>query len=78
MLVAHGQQPPKVHDLSKLLTSAMAFDASLANLSQDAVSLTPYATDSRYPDSLLVLTAVDGNDALAAARRVRAAIQHLI
>jgi|SRR5579863_4074163 HEPN domain-containing protein len=74
LLVARGILPPHKHDLTDLLTRALAFEPTLRSLAADATMLTSYAVEVRYPDSLVTCTAADGHAALAAGRRIREAV----
>ncbi len=54
--LAYKKQPPKrVHDLVMLLVNCMEFDKSFETLSDDALELNPYLSESRYPDDAFVI-----------------------
>src|ERR1035437_5269984 len=43
-------EPPKIHDLTRLLSIAKGYDPSLDSLEDDCNRLTQYAVDARYED----------------------------
>jgi HEPN domain-containing protein len=50
--LAHkGQTINKTHDLALLIKKCTALDAEFETFLNSAAELTPYATESRYPDS---------------------------
>ncbi len=49
-LVFKGQPIPKTHDLEKLVTDCIKYDATFSQLFDNAEALSPYATYTRYPD----------------------------
>lgn len=56
----------KTHNLVELVRQCIEHDGSFQELQLVAETLTPYATESRYPDTELVLT----GDRLAEAERL--------
>ena len=49
LLVSRGHQPPKVHDLTRLLTLCVAEVPDLASFADDCAFLSPLAVLARYP-----------------------------
>lgn len=48
--LVHCDQPfDKTHDLNVLVKAAMLFQARFSDFTDDALELTPYATEYRYP-----------------------------
>lgn len=54
-LIFKKQQPRRTHDLVDLLELCMEFDPEFKNFLQDAADLTPYVSESRYPDDSFVM-----------------------
>ena len=52
-LIGTGTSVPRTHDLVALVDIATRLDGGLAELSEAAAILTPYATLYRYPDTPL-------------------------
>jgi HEPN domain-containing protein len=48
-LVSHGKTVVKTHDLLQLLEACCAIDKTFETLKIDAATLTPFATEFRYP-----------------------------
>jgi HEPN domain-containing protein len=71
-LVSAGLSMPKTHDVGRLVQLASAHDAQMAQLQAMADSLTPFATEFRYPadDEAPMPTLQQANQALASARRI--------
>ncbi|HQR13591.1 MAG TPA: HEPN domain-containing protein [Nitrospira sp.] len=78
LLVHHGRDLSKTHDLVALLAQCVACDAGLAALESDCRKLTSYGVAARYPDDLFEPEETDGRDVVAAAHRVRAKILLLL
>ena len=77
-LVARGQQPPKIHDLPRLLKLCVAFAPDLASFVDECVFLSPLAVLSRYPGDEVESAREDAEKGVDIARRVREAIlKHL-
>lgn len=77
-LVYHGQMPQRTHDLALLLADCLVLDASLTTLDPDCLTLGVYAVAPRYPGFTATLGEQEGNDALAAMERIRAAVLALL
>jgi HEPN domain-containing protein len=73
-LVSCGVGFPKTHDLGELLDLIQPVQAALAESLQDVIVLTPYGVDLRYPGDRPEATAQEARDAVALARKVRAAV----
>lgn len=69
-LLFNHKNPPKTHDLEKLLELCVIFDSTLRALSDDIISLIPYATYSRYPDDYFEISRIDVEIAIAIAHKV--------
>lgn len=52
-LTAHGRTFPKIHDVSRLVTTAAEIDREFETYSVQAQTLSPYAIEFRYPDGEL-------------------------
>lgn len=70
VLVFYNRIPPRTHDLEKILTQCAEFDSSLKALTADVVTLTPYASYSRYPDSRFKIGRSDVEEAITIAQKV--------
>lgn len=77
-LVARGQVPPKIHDLPTLLLLCRKQGASLEDLDSDCEFLLGFGAAARYPGEFVTPTASEGREAVAAAKRVRQAVQALL
>ena len=69
-LVFNHNMPPKTHDLSKLLEQCVVFDLSLKALSDDVITLIPYAIYSRYPNDYFEVNRSDVETALIIANKI--------
>jgi len=69
---------PKTHVLARLIALIETRDAALAEELLDAVALTPYGVELRYPGDRPDATADDAREALHLARRVRDAVLPLL
>ena len=78
LLVARGTVPVPTHDLARLLADVGVLAAPLAHLQPDCDRLTPYAVVSRYPGLWPEPGRTEGSEALAAARRIYAAVRPLL
>ena len=77
-LVSRGQQPPKVHDLPRLLKLCVTFAPDLASFVDECAFLSPLAVLSRYPGDEAESTREDAERGVEIARHVREAIlKHL-
>lgn len=56
LLVAHGVEFPKTHDIARLLDLVATVDAELAEELRDAERLTTYGTEERYPSERPAVT----------------------
>lgn len=74
LLVSHGRQPPKIHDLTRLLTICLANAPELASFADDFVFLSPLAVLSRYPGGESDSAREDAHRGVEIARRVREVI----
>jgi len=74
LLVSHGQEPPKIHDLTKLLTLCVAYAPELASFGDDCLFLSPLAVRSRYPGDEPETAREDAEKGVQIARRIRAAV----
>jgi len=70
-LTWHQTEFPKTHDIKHLIELIGSCDKALAENIEEAVSLTPYAVEYRYPGDHPQLTAHEVAQALTVADRVR-------
>jgi HEPN domain-containing protein len=78
LLVSRGRKVPFIHDLGLLLRQCIATGAALKHFEDDCDLLTPYAVANRYPDVGPDPTEAESRMAVAAARRIVAAVRPLI
>ncbi len=69
-LVANGVQPEKTHDLLKLLTACVAFDAEFDAVNGDALYLQQFVIEARYPGDFPSFTLDQARRAYGAAQRI--------
>ncbi len=69
---------PKTHDVKALLRLIQARDTQLAASLQDAVALTPYGVELRYPGDRTNASTEDAREALRLAERVQDAVQKVL
>jgi HEPN domain-containing protein len=77
-LVWHQVDFPKTHDMSRLVELVRSADARLALVIADAVNLTPYGVEVRYPADLPEPTRDEAQAAVALAERVLEAVLGLL
>jgi HEPN domain-containing protein len=70
-LVLFSSEAPRTHDVIALLDKCTQVDSSLARLASDCHLLADYAVKTRYPEPGLETSMPIGQEAVAAARRVR-------
>ena len=78
LLVSHGRNPPRTHDLISILAACVEFAPSLATFEPECEQLTIRAVRSRYPDDREEITEADTRALVAGALRMRAAILPLL
>jgi HEPN domain-containing protein len=54
-LIFKRQNVRRTHDLVVLVENCMEFDAEFSIFLKDAADLTPYASETRYPDACFVM-----------------------
>ena len=74
-LVWHQIELQKTHDIETLLKLAGKVDSKIPDVLKDAVILTPYGVDYRYPGEYPQVTRTDAERALQLADHVRAEIR---
>ena len=74
-IVARGGTPPKIHDLTTLLTVCCEFDLTLTTFEESCRSLTRLGWVSRYPDSPEDPSEAEGKRAVELADKVCAAVR---
>jgi HEPN domain-containing protein len=74
-LVWHQIEFPKTHDIEALLRLTGKVDEKLPEILRDAVILTPYGVDYRYPGDYPEVTRTDAETAFQLAKRVRAEVR---
>jgi HEPN domain-containing protein len=70
-LVFRGRQPPRVHDLLKLVELCAAFDPRFSDLADDADFLSPLAVLARYPGDPADPSRADAERGVRIAERIR-------
>jgi HEPN domain-containing protein len=75
-LVLNSLEPPRTHDLAKLLDLAQRFDGTVLRLYDDCLLLNPYAVTERY--AFAEPPETTARDAIAAGYRIRTAIGRLL
>ena len=73
-LVYHQMEFTKTHDIAQLLDLVATKGPELAEMLCDAVALTPYAVEARYPGDAIALTVAEAEEAIATAQEARKAI----
>ena len=73
-LVQHQIEFPKTHDLDELLDLVVRVDSALAESLRDAIVLTDYGVDIRYPGDSPGITHEEARNALVLAGKVAEAI----
>jgi HEPN domain-containing protein len=68
-LIAHGETPPRTHDLEQLLKLCTVYDSTLLSQQPLAQALNPFGVLVRYRD--LSATLADAQDAIKTMRRLR-------
>ncbi|MBI5814284.1 MAG: HEPN domain-containing protein [Nitrospinae bacterium] len=69
---------PKTHDIQELLNLVGTVDGILADSLRQAISLTPYGVEIRYPAGLPDPSQGEAEQALILAEKVRAAIARML
>lgn len=73
-LAARDREPPRIHDLVRLVDECRQTDPSFGGTDDDALLLNPWYIPGRYPvHRTLAAAAEDATAALAAAERILAA-----
>jgi HEPN domain-containing protein len=57
-LVAHDIEPPKIHDLEKIVKLCKNINGDFSQIEIDCQKITPYGVASRYPDEIAVDEAI--------------------
>jgi HEPN domain-containing protein len=74
-LVWHQIEFPKTHDIEALLKLAGGADKKIPEILREAIILTPYGVDYRYPGDYPEVTRTDAERAFQSAERVRSEIR---
>ena len=74
-LILVGEDPPRIHDLPRLLALCMKSDPTLAATTDQCVFLSRIGAISRYPDNPAEPTEEDARKAVHLAREVREAMR---
>jgi HEPN domain-containing protein len=74
VLVFHGREFPKVHDVAEIL-ALLPVSARPAMAPAEARKLTVYATVTRYPGDYDPISLAEAREAVKLARRVRSAVR---
>jgi len=75
-LVWHQVEFPKTHDIKRLLDLIASFDPVLAEALREAVTLTPYGVEYRYPGDYPEVSVEDAKMSLKTAGQVRDEIRN--
>jgi len=75
LLVWHQIEFRKTHDIQELLNLLTSIDHDLPDILSEAVDLTPYGVEYRYPGDYPDATVEDATKALSLARHVRDVIR---
>jgi HEPN domain-containing protein len=70
-LTLHQVEFPKTHDIDELLDLIMPIDGKLSESLRDVIVLPNYGVDVRYPGGLPGVTAIDAQQAIQLADKVR-------
>jgi len=70
LIVTHGETVPKTHNLGNLVSIIEEWEPGIISILEDALDLTPYAIESRYPDSDNP-SYEDAKEAIQSATRIR-------
>ncbi len=70
-ILFHGKEIRKIHLLDQLALSCQELDASFEALKEDAVFLTQFYIETRYPANMPEFTQEDAEQAYAAAGRIK-------
>jgi HEPN domain-containing protein len=73
-LAYHGDDIPRIHDLTVLVDVASDYDSSIDELEEPAELLVPFAVAARYPFTHAEPDAAEAEDAFDAATTIRDAI----
>lgn len=71
MILLKQKQLPKIHSLDRLLEICVADDMSLATLKDDAIYLTDFYVETRYPGNYNEFNWQDAKEALTAAKNIK-------
>ncbi len=77
-LVRNGVDFPKTHDIQEVLDLVEPIDTDLAHSLEDAIALTQYAVEARYPGGMPEPDAEEAQAALALAEKVRDAVMRAL
>ncbi|MBI1926963.1 HEPN domain-containing protein [Candidatus Poribacteria bacterium] len=77
-LVYHGIQFPKIHNLAEIVDMCSSKDASFKEIKERAETLTPFATEARYPDDWYLPSAKETQEALEIAEEIKTFVLHRI
>ncbi len=70
-IASRGTEPPRVHDLPRLLFLCRELDSSFSGDEADVLLLNPWYIPGRYPvQHAVTATRSDGEEAIAAAERI--------
>lgn len=69
-LAYHEKHVRKIHELDELLAECEQFDAAFRTLREDALYLTQFYVDTRYPEVLGDVSSAEATRAQEAAKRV--------
>jgi HEPN domain-containing protein len=74
LLVSRDHQPPKIHELTRLLALCVSYAPELAAFLDDCEFLSPLAVRSRYPGDEPDTAREDAEKGVQIARRIQAAV----
>lgn len=71
LLIFHGKDFPKIHDLFELETLLLDFEPGIKSLHKDLEALNRYYIETRYPGDYPEFTLKDAKEALDAAEKIK-------
>ena len=78
LLVFHGEEPPRTHDLIVLLDLVLRYDPRMESFRDESRLLVPFAVQVRYPFTGPPPTPEEAADAFASAQRIYQVVREVI
>ncbi len=76
-LILHDVEPPRIHELPKLLDECVKIDSSLDSLRDACESLTGFYTETRYPPDITDYTKEEITEAFNMAKLIKEEIESI-